>query len=122
MVLVDTSIWIDHFRTPNGDLMDLLLKERVLLHPQIIGELACGNLRNRTVTIRLLDSLPKAIIASDHEASHLIEARRLYGLGIGFVDVHLLSACQLTGCQLWTKDRALLAVAEKLGVAFRATV
>ena len=119
MVLVDTSIWIDHFRFSVERLQVLLREDRVMIHPLIIGELACGNLRNRSVTLELLDSLPKPKVASEGEARHVIETSNLYGLGIGFLDVHLLSSSLLTGCQLWTKDKALLGVAENMGLAFK---
>jgi predicted nucleic acid-binding protein len=116
MVLVDTSVWVDHFRSSDKALTNLLSENLVLMHPKIAGELACGNLANRQTTLSLLDSLPKVIVATDFEASHFIESMRLYGLGIGFVDVHLLAACRLTGCLLWTRDRALGAVADKFGL------
>jgi hypothetical protein len=89
--------------------------------PLIIGELACGNLRDRQQTLGLLRSLRRSKVASDHEAYHLIETKNLFGAGLGFLDVHLLSACQLTGCQLWTRDKALLGAAAKLMLAVMAT-
>jgi len=88
------------------------------MHPLVVGELACGNLHRRQVTLSLLDSLLIAKVASDYEARCQIETMRLFGAGMGFADVHLLSSCQLSGCLLWTKDRALIAVAEKSGIAY----
>jgi predicted nucleic acid-binding protein len=119
MVLVDTSIWIDHFRVSNEALKLLLTNDSVVVHPLVIGELACGNLQNRQVTLGILDSLPKTLVASDREAYQMIESQRLFGLGLGFLDVHLLSACRLSGCQIWTKDKALYNAAEKMVLAFK---
>ena len=116
MILVDTSIWIDHFRAPNEELKTLLLDSQVLIHPLVIGELACGNLRDRHVTLGLLDSLEKCVVAKDVEAYQSIEFERLYGAGIGFMDVHLICACLLSNCRIWTKDKSLCAVADRLGL------
>jgi len=118
MVLVDTSIWIDHFKSTNEELKILLNEGLVTIHPFVIGELACGNLHNREVTLGLLDSLPKPILATNHEAYHLIESRKLSGLGIGFLDVHLIGSCQLSDCTIWTRDKLLLGIAQNLGLAF----
>lgn len=100
------------------DLGVLLREDEVLIHPLIIGELACGNLHNRRVTLTLLKSLPKCRVATDQEACHIVETKNLYGCGIGFLDVHLLGACILTGCPLWTNDKALLTAARELGLSF----
>ncbi len=118
MILVDTSVWIDYFRHGGAVLARLLGSGRVLTHPFVIGELALGNLRQRDQILRDLRGLPKATVASDHEVSHLIESQTLYGLGIGYVDVHLLAAARLTqGGSLWTLDRRLDGVAQRMGVA-----
>jgi predicted nucleic acid-binding protein len=118
MVLVDTSVWIDHFRSPNETLKSLLRTDRVLVHPFVIGELACGNLRNREETLGSLFALPYVKVASDAEAYNFIEIQHLYGAEMGFLDIHLLSACYLTRCELWTRDKALLNAAAKLKIRF----
>lgn len=117
MVLVDTSVWIDHLRKADAELSRLLNAGRVLVHPCVIGELACGNLRGRTGFLALLSRLPHSRVANDHEALELIELRRLAGRGIGWVDVHLLASSLLTACDLWTRDRALRQAAVDLGMA-----
>lgn len=115
MVLVDTSIWIDHFRKGEPSLIRLLEQNRVLMHPFVRGELACGNLKSRIGILSMLNDLPAAIVASDQEVMKFIERHHLFGVGLGYVDVHLLAATALTGtARLWTLDRALLAVAAKL--------
>jgi predicted nucleic acid-binding protein len=118
MILVDTSIWIDHLRAGDHTLSTLLNDSRVATHPFVIGELACGNLRQRSEVLRLLDALPKVPVASDLEVLYFIERNRLMGRGIGFVDAHLLTATALgDGLRLWTRDRRLNGVAVDLGMA-----
>ena len=118
MVLVDTSIWIDHFRIGLRALAELLDHNRVLMHPFVLGEIACGNLRERRQTLQLLSSLPGASKASDDEVLAFIESNRLMGAGIGFIDAHLLAATALAAdAILWTNDRRLHQTAEKLGLA-----
>ena len=118
MILVDTSIWIDHLRVRDKSLADLLGAGRVLSHPFVIGELALGNLRQREIVLVDLQDLPQARVVTDHEIFQFIGRRQLFGLGIGFVDVHLLAAVRLTlGASLWTRDKRLLAVANQLGLA-----
>lgn len=108
MILVDTSVWVDHLRNSNERLSGLLFDQQVLSHPMVIGELACGTLRNRTEILQLLDNLPKAVQATHAEVLHMIEERKLMGKGIGYVDAHLLASALLTpGTQLWTLDRRL---------------
>jgi predicted nucleic acid-binding protein len=108
MILVDTSVWVDHFRNGNERLSHLLLDQQVVTHPMIIGELACGTLRNRAEILQLLSNLPQAAQASHLEVLHMIEERKLMGTGIGYVDAHLLASVLLTpGAQLWTLDRKL---------------
>jgi len=118
MVLVDTSIWIDHLRGGDAKLARMLDEAKVLTHPFIIGEIALGNLRARGRILAAIDRLPKIDAASDAEILHFIAAHSLWGLGIGLVDAHLLASVLLTrGSALWTRDKKLLAVASRLGVA-----
>ena len=119
MILVDTSIWIDHLRAGDTRLTNLLDRSQVTAHPFVIGELACGNLRNRDEILRLLSDLPQAPVASPAEALHFIERNGLMGLGVGYIDMHLLAATALAeNTLLWTGDKRLKAVASKLGLAF----
>lgn len=115
MVLVDTSVWIDHLRHGDANLAAALEQGEVLTHPFVIGELACGNLRRRAEIMRLLAELPRAPVASDAEVMEFIERRRLMGRGIGFVDAHLLASVILAGsASLLTTDRRLAALATEL--------
>lgn len=117
MILVDTSIWIDHLRAGDKVLVALLDSRRVLIHPFVIGELALGNLRQRQAVLAFLRNLPQADKATDHEALQFIERHALAGLGIGYVDVHLLASTLLTaGSSLWTSDKRLSSIAERLGL------
>jgi len=121
VILVDTSIWIDHFRTGEPGLVTLLQNGDVLGHAWVTGELAMGTLTQRQEIVGLLADLPQAGSASDAEVMTLIETRRLFGLGIGYVDDHLLAATLLTeGARLWTRDKQLAAAASDLGLAARA--
>ena len=119
MVLVDTSIWISHFREGNQHLRDLLRDEFVVCHPFVIGELACGNIKNRKEIISLLQALPQAKTVDDDEILQFIENKRLMGLGIGLIDVHLLASSLLTNVSLWTADKQLGSVASKLNILYR---
>ncbi len=119
MVLVDTSIWVSHFREGNTHLEELLLDEYVVCHPFIIGELACGRLKNRKEIISLLQVLPQAQTAENDEILQFIENKQLMGIGIGIVDVHLLASALLTKVLLWTADKQLRAVATKLIVLYK---
>lgn len=105
--LVDTSVWIAHLRSPQPELIRLLTAHQVLVHSAVIGELACGNLPNRSVFIQDLVLLPKAIEASAHETLELIERRRLYGKGLGWVDLQLLASASLSNAELLTYDKTL---------------
>jgi predicted nucleic acid-binding protein len=117
MILVDTSVWMDHFRRAEPRLVAALEREDVLVHPFVVGELACGNLRNRRGILALMRRLPDAPRATDEEALTLIERQSLSGRGIGFVDVHLLASVVLHGtARLWTRDRQLAQVAADLEV------
>lgn len=118
MILVDTSIWINHLRTPSKLLGQLLDLEKVLLHPFVVGELACGNLANRKEIISLLHSLPVAPKADDDEILFFVERHKLMGCGLGLVDVHLLASAMIVGVSIWTSDNKLQVVACKLGIKF----
>lgn len=118
MVLVDTSIWIDHLRKADAALMQLLDTQQVLIHPYIIGELACGNLKPRDEILNLLSVLPSGRLAEAHEVLYFIEANHLYGKGIGYVDAHLLSSVALERtAKLWTRDKRLMLLAKSIGLA-----
>ncbi|QRM32157.1 type II toxin-antitoxin system VapC family toxin [Microvirga sp. VF16] len=118
MIIVDTSVWIDHLKSSDPVLADLLGKGRVLAHSFVTGELALGGLRQRRTVLESLRDLPQATVASDDEVMMLIEREQLYGLGIGFVDAHLLAAVRLTlGALLWTRDRRLRQAAMRLGLS-----
>jgi predicted nucleic acid-binding protein len=118
MVLVDTSVWVDHLRDNDPCLADLLMRNQVLSHPFVRGELALGNLRQRDVILSALDNLPQALVAFADEVNFFIETHTLFGLGIGLIDAHLLAATQLMGnAKLWTRDKRLLAVAVRLNLA-----
>ncbi|MBA2409475.1 MAG: type II toxin-antitoxin system VapC family toxin [Gammaproteobacteria bacterium] len=115
MILVDTSVWIDHLRQGKPVLADALDTGQVMMHPLVLGELACGNLKNRRDVLALLAKLPTAPIATEPEALAFIEQRALMGRGIGYIDVHLLAATALAGtARLWTLDKRLAAVAVEL--------
>ncbi len=119
MILVDTSVWIDHLRSGEPALATVLEGGWVLMHPFVLGELACGNLKNRGEVLRLLEDLPVAPTATDPEVMGLIERRALMGRGIGYIDVHLLASTALADVgRLWTRDRRLGAVAVELELAF----
>ena len=118
MILVDTSVWIDHLRAGDEELVALLNESRVLMHPFVLGELACGTLSNRDKVLALLKDLPTATVATDEEVLFFIERHTLMGRGIGYVDAHLLAAVELTGAtQLWTRDKRLRVLANSLNTA-----
>ncbi|MGF1640041.1 MAG: type II toxin-antitoxin system VapC family toxin, partial [Rhodospirillales bacterium] len=118
MILVDTSVWVDHLRLGDETLAGLLETGRVLVHPFVVGELALGNLRQRQVILGYLQDLPQVEVATHGEVLQFIERQGPAGLGIGYVDVHLLASTLLTsGSSLWTRDKRLSAVAEHLGLA-----
>jgi predicted nucleic acid-binding protein len=119
MVLVDTSIWVAHLRQGLRRLENLLMDAEVICHPFIIGELACGNLKNRNEIISLLQSLPIAPTIEFEEFLFFIDRNHLMGKGIGFVDVHLLASAQLAGMPLWTADKKLKSAADQLKLAFK---
>lgn len=118
MILVDTSVWLEYLRRVDQRLADLLDRGVVLMHPFVVGEIACGNLANRTSFLELLQQLPMAAPADTDEALRFIDTHALYGKGIGYVDVHLLAATLLTpGTRLWTRDKRLHEAAVELGLA-----
>lgn len=117
MLLVDTSVWIDHLHRAEPVLVEALHDSGVHQHPMVVGELALGSLADREEFLRLLGQLPAARVASHAEVLHLVDARELYGRGLALVDAHLLAATLLTpGLRLWTRDRALQNAAESVGV------
>jgi len=117
VILVDTSVWVEHLRRGLPRLATLLQEGKVLIHSWVIGELACGNLRNRADVLELLQGLPAAVVASDQEVLLMIEQHQLMGRGIGYVDAHLLASARLSHCQLWTQDRRLAVLTEERGLA-----
>ena len=116
MVLVDTSVWVKHFRQGKAGLAELLRDASVLTHPFVVGELACGAMHNRAQVIENLVLLPAVAAATHQEVLELIEKRRLWGRGICWVDAHLLASALLSYCPLWTLDNRLNAAAELVGV------
>ncbi|GFG73251.1 type II toxin-antitoxin system VapC family toxin [Mycobacterium botniense] len=122
MILVDTSIWVKHLRVGDPQLVTLLQDGHVLTHPCVIGELALGQLSRRSEILGLLHNLPHAQTATDAEVLNLVESRQLFGLGIGYVDAHLLAATLLTaGARLWTGDKRLATVAAQLRLSAEPT-
>jgi predicted nucleic acid-binding protein len=118
VIVVDTSVWVDHLRKGVPRLAAALDRGDVLMHPFVLGELACGNLRNRREVLRLLGDLPATPMATHAEVLEFIDRRALMGRGMGYVDVHLLAAAALAGsARLWTRDRRLAAAAADLRLA-----
>jgi predicted nucleic acid-binding protein len=107
MILADTSVWVQHFRKGEPALKDLLDQGLVLMHPAVRGELACGCLAARPQMLRYLGVLPRAQTATDAEILQLIEDRKLWGLGVGWIDMHLIASSLLSPCVLWTHDSRL---------------
>jgi predicted nucleic acid-binding protein len=120
LILADTSVWIDHFRSGSNELQKALSDGQIVIHPWIVAELALGSLQNRATILRMLDNLPHVRVAQNSELRLMIETRRLYSVGIGFIDAHLVASVFLNPpTLLWTKDRRLRQVAEGLGVHAR---
>ncbi len=117
MILADTSLWIEHLRRGHAGLSGYLNRGEVLGHPLVIGEIACGSLKDRSGLLALLDSLPAARECTHDEARALIEREQLVALGVGIVDIHLLASARLSGARLWTLDRRLDNAAKKLKIA-----
>ncbi|MGI9078698.1 MAG: type II toxin-antitoxin system VapC family toxin [Gemmatimonadaceae bacterium] len=119
MILADTSVWVHHLRSGEPRLAGALNAGNVCIHPFVLGELACGNLRNRRALLGLLAKLPTVSAATETEALGFIESRALMGRGIGYIDVHLLASAALSATtRLWTRDRRLAAVAAELNLTF----
>jgi hypothetical protein len=116
MILIDTSVWVAHFRHGTPMLQDLLDAGLVFTYPFVIGELACGNLKDRTNILGDLEALPSAASATHEEVLRLVADRQLWGRGIGWVDAHLLASALLSGCPLWTLDARLVRAASHAGV------
>lgn len=122
MILADTSVWIDHFRTAIPEMQNLLANDQIAMHPFVVAELALGSLRSRATTLEYLDFLPPARVAHLTEVRHMIEAQSLYSKGIGLTDAHLIASCLLTkGTQLWSRDAALMKIAAAFGILFKPT-
>ena len=119
MILVDTSVWINHLRDGNKLLEDLLLNGKVMTHAHIIGELACGNIKNRKEILSLIKALPLAPLIEFNEFLFFIEQHKLNGKGIGFVDIHLLASAKLAQVKLWTTDKRLNSAATDLGINYK---
>jgi predicted nucleic acid-binding protein len=119
LILVDTSVWVDHLRRGDPGLVDLLERSIVIMHPFVVGEIACGSLHNREAILELLQDLPAAAVAEGDEILRFIESHVLHGKGIGYVDVHLLASVALTeGAKIWTRDKKLRLVAQMMGCAY----
>lgn len=118
MVLVDTSVWVAHFREGNSGLASLLNSGQVCCHPLIVGELACGNLKQRSEILSLLRALPSVVVAEHDEVIDLIENQRLMGKGLGFIDMHLIASALMSRVTLWTFDRKMSQFAALLGLAY----
>jgi len=120
MVLVDTSVWVQHLRQGNAALARQLTDGQVVSHPFVVGELACGNLKNRSEILGLLSRLPCAEVACHAEVLRFIDTYRLMGKGLGYVDIHLLASAVLTSVSIWTLDRRLRETAGRLDLAYLA--
>ena len=120
MILADTSVWVDHLRRSDAQLCAALEANQICIHPMVVGELACGNLRNRA-TLAHLQLLPHATVATHDEALTMIEQHKLMGRGVGFVDVHLLASARLSNASLWTRDVRLAAIAAEFGIGAAAS-
>ncbi len=119
MLLVDTSVWVSHFREGNAELANLLNNGEVICHPFVVGELACGNLQNRNQILSLLQSLPMSIEAEHEETLDFIERNQLMGKGLGYVDIHLIASALLTGIPIWTHEKKLAQVADALHIRYK---
>ena len=117
MTLADTSVWVDHLRRSSLRLGQLLLDGEVLSHPFVIGELACGFLTKRTELLSLLGTLPKIVVAEHFEVLRLVDTQRLYGRGLGWIDMHLLASAVMSRTPIWTLDRTLARITSAMGVA-----
>jgi predicted nucleic acid-binding protein len=117
LILADTSVWVDHLRFGDNDMRELLNRGQIVIHPFVVAELALGSIKDRAKTLALLDQLPQARIAQLNELRLTIEARRLYSVGIGFTDAHLIASVLIDSpTLLWARDKKLRKVAENLGI------
>jgi predicted nucleic acid-binding protein len=117
VILADSSVWIDHLRRRDLAMDRLLRNDEVIMHPFVLGEVALGHLPQRAATMEFMRKLPQAEMAGDTEVVEFIERYELFGTGLGYVDVHLLTGVALTFCALWTRDKRLHAIAKDLGIA-----
>jgi predicted nucleic acid-binding protein len=115
MILIDTSIWADHFNRPNNELIKIARAGQVIVHPFVVGELAAGNLRPWESSVAALRALPTTTVAREDEFFGFVLERQLMGTGLSFVDIHLLASAAQDNCQLWTRDKRLAAKAGELG-------
>ena len=118
MILLDTSVWVDHLRRGDSLVVQVLEAGQAAAHAFVIGELACGNLKSRVRVIDLLRALPQLAMAMDDEVLYFIERHELMGRGIGYVDAHLLASSSISGSLLWTRDKRLREISTELGVAY----
>ena len=118
VVLADTSVWVNHLRMGDPKLSALLQDANVVCHPYIVGELACGNIKNRGTIIKLLQTLPMIPVITQNEFLYFVDLHKLMGLGIGFVDVHLLASSKLAGIPIWTEDKSLQNAADQLKLGY----
>lgn len=118
MILVDTSVWIDHLHQSNEGLIELLLSNQVCIHPFIIGELSCGNISNRKEVLSLLRTLKSIDQVLDEEVFILIDDRKLFGKGLGFIDIHILASAMIHHVPIWTRDKSLKRIARELGMDY----
>ncbi|MEZ5691586.1 MAG: hypothetical protein R3D71_07975 [Rickettsiales bacterium] len=119
MVLVDTSVWIDHFRSSNNELQSLLNECQVLSHNFIIGELSLGNFKKRNAILEYLNDFPKAIHAEDSEVANFIKKNKLFGRGIGYIDAHLLASAIITETHIWTNDKKLRNITSEFDISWK---
>ena len=119
MILLDTSVWVDHLRLGDALVVQVLESGQAAVHSFVIGELACGNLKSRAGVIGLLRALSQVPTATDDEVLYFIDKHQLMGRGIGYVDAHLLAASTISGSLLWTRDKRLRSIATEQGVAYR---
>jgi predicted nucleic acid-binding protein len=119
LVLVDTSVWIDHLRRADAQLVALLQEARVLMHLAVLGELACGRISNRQTLLALWLALPRVVTVSFEEALGLVENRKLWGRGLGWTDIHLLASALVSRTTIWTRDQVLRRAAQELSISLR---
>jgi predicted nucleic acid-binding protein len=117
IILADTSVWVDHLRKGNDHFSAYLREGQIVCHPYIIGELACGNIKNRAEILSMLSALPSIQVAEHDEVMYLISEHKLHGKGIGWVDAHLLASALLAPCRIWTMNKTLHEVAELLRIS-----